>query len=756
MSRWLKSVNNLLENLDQGVGEAVDQKENLYYEDEYGVIQEVGGESSVDDILAKRGLLENELDDAADNTTVNDNTDQPITEEIGVIAEESLVNDDEIELLDSKEVGDQNNIDSDDTLERENAEDTALHHDKADAFAAEMTTKPSDMKIIDQSVDIPSSESQNSLSLDRKEEGSHSDVDHTIQLNKTDMDNPPENNLDNNVDDGDVNNVKAGVTVTTSSKTKISLADQELLELKEALANQEQVSETALKDANNLQKELRKHRRHIVKLNTDLNDTERELDAQRTELERAAVRIEKDRLRNKEEKEQLELSHKKEIENANKEHQSIMESLKSKHAEQIADMESRLERAEQTRAKEGGDMTMELAESASRERETLKKVLNLEEEKSTQALQISTLQTQMSVLQSRLETTSEAHKSAMEREREADDKLDAALALHARHLNQRQGREAELERTVADLSAALVVARQKEVSESKVIKIGTATPGNSDENVTYLNDQLSATNEEVETLKVQLMLERERSKTLQQELEDISRERTQELSSSQARQKQYDRKIADLESAMRQLKSSLRSAKNMQTINTGQADIEQKELRKEISTLSEELIRQRSKLESASTETLALRNRLRVALARAEDSEKNDFPQTRSTIHDIERGNVVGFTKVRRRLGERDKLLVPSIRNAIKFDPGRGETKEHIGALIDVLDNWAVDTGAHLRYNPLSRGGFIIYFLILHIWTFSLVIYHTNSGLAQVNCGEVHSPQDLIHNSYRHIEQLHG
>jgi predicted RNase H-like nuclease (RuvC/YqgF family) len=77
------------------------------------------------------------------------------------------------------------------------------------------------------------------------------------------------------------------------------------------------------------------------------------------------------------------------------------------------------------------------------------------DEKTTLLSQISTLQSQDERLQSRLDSISNTADSAYMREREAEDKLDMMMSMHARQLAQRQAREAELERTISDLSANL-------------------------------------------------------------------------------------------------------------------------------------------------------------------------------------------------------------------------------------------------------------------------------------------------------------
>lgn len=60
------------------------------------------------------------------------------------------------------------------------------------------------------------------------------------------------------------------------------------------------------------------------------------------------------------------------------------------------------------------------------------------DEKSILLAQISMLQSNSEGLGSRLEAISQAADSAMLREREAEEKLDAALSVHARQLSQRQ------------------------------------------------------------------------------------------------------------------------------------------------------------------------------------------------------------------------------------------------------------------------------------------------------------------------------
>jgi outer membrane murein-binding lipoprotein Lpp len=68
----------------------------------------------------------------------------------------------------------------------------------------------------------------------------------------------------------------------------------------------------------------------------------------------------------------------------------------------------------------------------------LKSIFNPRDEKSTLLSRVSTLQAQQAALENRLDSVSQTADNAMEREREAEDRLDAALSMHARQLTQRQ------------------------------------------------------------------------------------------------------------------------------------------------------------------------------------------------------------------------------------------------------------------------------------------------------------------------------
>ena len=70
MSRWLRNVNALLENLDTQVEETVDERFNHDADDANS--KDGDNDAVMDDILAKRGLLLDDDDDENDTPAAND------------------------------------------------------------------------------------------------------------------------------------------------------------------------------------------------------------------------------------------------------------------------------------------------------------------------------------------------------------------------------------------------------------------------------------------------------------------------------------------------------------------------------------------------------------------------------------------------------------------------------------------------------------------------------------------------------------
>jgi len=745
MSKWLNNVNNFLEALDTNVGDAAEAQAEIY-DDVMGVYDnlddgQVGGQSSVDDILAKRGLLENDDDDQEDDDDDEEEEDESST---GSTEDDDMKNPHDVDNM--VEASSESQImDANANANEEAADEVSVNTN---------TNTNTNTSISKQAEEDNQSENNDENSKDTLDKNGSEEVD---TEEKAPLPMSHSNDSSVNANKESISQSAGNVNVQVDQKQQQQQRNrssennnEELLtqiaELKKSLDAQKKLTKESNTKSNSAEKETRKLRRNVVKLNAELDSLERELDAQRTELERAAARIDKDLYRYKEEKERMEKSHKEDLKAISDENKASVTAMTAAHSSQISDMEERVKRAEEARAKEGGDMSAELADSIDRERETLVKAAALEEDKALLASQVSSLQTQIAGMDSRAESLQQARDSAYDQERGADEKLDAALSLHARQLGQRQAREAELERNVADLGAALVVARQREtqiLNQARITMIEQESSGG----LSDLKEKLSSAEAEVDMLNAQVMMERQKAETMQIELVEISEERDEDAEVSLMKQREYDRRVADLSMTINQLQTSQNvvSGGNDNDSKFSIFEAQEKKLQTQISTLSEDLIRQSNKLQNASTEVQTLRNRLKSAISRAEIAESTAQVASNVDIYDVERGtNKMKSKYVRRRKAQ------TSIRSALKLDPGSGEMKEGLGVFVEAIDNIALSTGNFFRNDPFARAFFLSYLMILHLWAFCLVLFHAHGTLEpSPDVG----PEELLRHSYRHNEQ---
>ncbi|KAL7510967.1 hypothetical protein ACHAXN_007874 [Cyclotella atomus] len=754
MSRWLRNVNALLENLDNQVEETVDERFNQDDDGPDVNLEEKDG--GLDDILAKRGLLDDEKDeggaavdlDAADGGEMGglEEQERGVTEEVvdfdahtqsGLLGEEigaglspgsKLMKPSKVK----EQVGKRKESIGDDeaaaTGQTANVENSGISEEQPDESSS---TAPEQIKPAPVSSNAPEA--------------------------------PPSAAL------------TAPTPTSANTTSSISISSSAL----------------AAKD-----KELRKYRRNILNLNSALETAESEIEAQRAELDRAASRMERDRSRFKQEKEAAETTHKAEVAALIASHEKALANYKEQQELKMKEMEGRILRAEQARAREGGERDAELAEALERERTSIENVATLTEEKNTLSERVTSLSSEITRLEARLEHASSQFDLASERERNAEEQLDKALSLHARQLGVRQKRESELEQTVADLGAALVVAKNK--LEKGIVDAAGA--GGEQEEEEGLKERFADAQDEIETLRAQLTLERQRCQTLHSELQDLSKEQADELSVAHARQRQYERNISDLTTTVAKLQSSLKrsnvgseddaSGDESSANNTCGRDYqysgdEKKEtdhLRKQIASLSEKIFEQQSKLDRSSGEISTMKTRLQSAILRAETAETSlEIANQRLIMMEMpgDGGYAVsgissadeesGFGTTRRKKGGNKRRVpmgsdasrrnlqrskVESIRSALGLHPGRipsGGCQETAAVILDTCDTIAIDLGSHFRQYPLSRLAFMLYMVILHSWAFFLLVYHAH---AQGTGGLDHYSPESMMMSYRHAEQV--
>merc|ERR1712151_906718 len=249
--------------------------------------------------------------------------------------------------------------------------------------------------------------------------------------------------------------------------------------------------------------------------------------------------------------------------------------------------------------------------------------------------------------------------------------------------------------------------------------------------------------EELETLKAQHMIESQHCKTLKQEIQDITNERTDEVAQSISKQRQSDRKITDLNNTITQQKIQIQEyeKKILHELKkeNKESNHEHKKLIVQIQSLSDQILRQQMKLDLNSSEVSTFKSRLQVALARADNAEyklsrmSSRMEQNNdSGISDVEKGYISNnaplssgssIGAVSRGVVRRRKKKGESIRSAFKLQKG----DKQVGKAIDVLDKFAMEAGKYLRYNALARGIFILYILCLHLWALFILVFHVHN-----------------------------
>lgn len=740
MSRWLANVGQFLENLDNQAKDVVEERLVLASDKVEAESNEISGDK-IDQILAERGLLvqnetcEEEDDEALtvshdetlfahtiqDSTPIsddamNDNNNPTASTNVNELPDGSSECENNAEVVSVNECIDDlaDNVQSP-QINISNEDDTVL--DEINLSDISGTLADTDIQTLDQKIAL-------------QQLGSTADKADTV------ADTEIENQEDPTLNETDKN----GDSVTTSSPSLSQVLPaqssasgmqahrqnphEEMVSI--SVLNTKLQEQASIRQSN--EKEIRKLKRNVVSLNAHLEATEKEMIAQRKELENAAKSMEKDRSRNKEVLESLTSKTNTEIANLKMQHDYFMKDLQNKHDEQLRQMKEECDSLERIRRQEGGDYTKELREALQREQQVLSDCAMLVDEKETLLQQISTLQSQQESLGIRLESLSHNADMATERELEADRRLDEALEMHARQIGQRQVREAELERTVAELGAALVAVRSNSISSidgtATNIPVSNATTDQTAGDATSQVDGdrqhevvLQTMEHENDTLRLQLTQEAQRSYALTNELNELSKERSEETLLVTMKQQQHDKAIDDLNRQISQLKSDLREAKNVSLSpdRHSMRGSDEGEDVKRIKTLSEEILRQREKLSSYSSEISALRTRLNVALNRATVAEAvaEQHGAMGGGIVDMEGGKLPGNlitsgnsnfgTMTRRGRKEREGNDLPSMKKALMLENTYGQKSAKLAETLDLVDLVLVRVGRLLRLNPFVR-----------------------------------------------------
>jgi hypothetical protein len=552
--------------------------------------------------------------------------------------------------------------------------------------------------------------------------------------------------------------IQKSIKMNENEMQKLRLQVQSLMDKLNESADELSRTNTKLNKASNelknSQAETKKVEIQVKSLDTQLQAANTEIHAQSEELRRAGERMEKDRKTAHDDREELLDEQDEEIEQLKAQQTTELEEIKMNYEKQISELTNQLQTEEKKRMQEDGDWTQEMEDAVGRERDALKKLNEVKLEKVNLEQSVSKLEIQQKALQSKLSSTLQSAETASEREKKVQDKLDASLSQHARQMTQRQAREAELEKTIFEMGTALTVEKEKQQNLA-------TKPPKSEIQKDNFKEKYESLIDEADTLKSQLNFETQRRVALQQELSDITQERSEEISSAQARQQEHDRKVNDLESRIGKLKISIHELKSgsvvVSTSTDGKNSRHSSELEgseREVVRLSDQLMRHQRRLETSKTEVLALKGRLQTATSRAEEAEKSLLAAQASSgyssgrgFRDLESGGYSrqnGRRRVKGGVRLRSGSASHQIRSMLNIGPGRNSSYavEQASTTIDALDKWIVDTGSFMRHEPLARLGFLLYLLTLHLWSFALVVFHTIE--------EPHADFGTVDNNPRH------
>ena len=696
MSRWLHNVGNFLEKLDDQAERVVDEQlESLNDDNNEAEPQDISS------ILASRGLQQTaskdneEDDDGLKPSRRNDSERSDVEEATGETRKDGSTAIDELATITPSPAEEMNALTNAGTKGEEAIFDaTGPDNTESSVTANKSTDQKEEGKASSpdstESTSLGNQEEMASRSV-KEEDKANQAEDHTSELEVKQASSRRSNQQP-----------QEEVQKTEMPRRPIS-APMSLPSTKGQ--HQYPQDETNSKLLQEAQKEARTLRRHVVSLNSQLECAEREIQAQREELERAGDRLEKDRSRFKQELEKERSRQTLEVDQLRKAHEQTLAEAKRRADAMLEEVRTQMRDLEQRRMQEGGNTQKELSEATHREQQAIQKLAMAEQENAVLLSQISTLQAQQDALGSRLESLTQTADNAMTREREAEDRLDEALSLHARQLSQRNTREAQLEKTVAELGAALVSARGKGSSSSLDQRPGDSTSQSSPESSP--EDTLrEAMENEIEAVRSQLTHEHQRNDTLQKELEEITKERTAEASLANNRQMMFDRREEDMNQEIAKLKRDLLRAKDS-VISLRDSLSGDPEDSDQIKSLSEDVMRQREIISNSRSEISALKSRLAVAVSRAEQAETAAELARNTSDHfrDVERAAVAGVP--RKRIAARNKNSGfgsrASMKDALQLDSFQNEGSRRLGETLDSLDTLLAKIGTVLRGNPIAR-----------------------------------------------------
>lgn len=464
---------------------------------------------------------------------------------------------------------------------------------------------------------------------------------------------------------------------------------------------------------------------------------EQEIVAQHAELENAAARLQSDRERHADELEDADEEHQEELDGQKVLYEQRLQQLADDYEARLAEATQQIKAVQSARQQEGGDLAMELQQVLDREHEALAQIDELTQKVETLETRRAELERQNETWQTQVATLEEGLRETTARERQVEGQMDTLKQSHQRQLTQRQERETALEQNVAQLSAAL--AQHKEQFDvTAAMELSRAH----DEQAEY-KGKWQEVSEELVTVKGQLDWANQRCEALQSELQAVSDDRLAEAAHAQTLQQNYDAQVARLQADLQRLESKHAAVVAMDRSKNSNGAMDAKlpkagvmadesalqASKQQVQSLSDQLVRQSNLLESSKSEVLALKGRLQAALNRAETAEQEaQATAGHNGGNDLERGvwsSSGGAASSRPLNARRRKRGGRTMRTALGIRASGSPLTRQVVQTVDALDLWMLETGLVLKQEPLARLGLLAYAVILHMWCFGLVMFHT-------------------------------
>ena len=485
------------------------------------------------------------------------------------------------------------------------------------------------------------------------------------------------------------------------------------------------------------------HLQRLEKENASLQEQlkrcQKELQAQHEELQQAAEQIKEERMLLDEEKEDMVLEQQEEISTLRQQYESRIQQIESDAQARIEEMKRKLKQETEQRKQQDGNYSKEIKDAFTKQEESAQTIDRLHKEKIDLESQLGALKETKLSLQQQLQSLQSSYENALQKEQAAEAMLDSVQEQHQKQLAQRQMREAELERTVAQLSATVVAANATN-SNPSMDSNSSETYAQQQQALSEIKGKYEEARDEAEALQGQLLLLNQQNEALTKELHDINQERLVESGLSQKRQREYEERISSMNSQIHRLEkllqSSTLSTESSSAAQTANSEATVQQLTRELdnakqrgASLSDQLLRQQGIAEAAKAEVLTLKERLQSANNRVEEAER--ALSNGSNPYEVESGDVpYSGARLRRRVKGGGRMhrrhTTPSraARVALGMQATNNGCMEQIASTLDAFDAWMLDVGSILREEPLARVGLAFYFILVHLWAFCLIAFH--------------------------------